>query len=973
MASRNLLLERELRRRVDGEVRFDDGSRALYATDASNYRQVPVGVVVPRTVEAAVDAVAVCREHDVPVLSRGGGTSLGGQCCNAAVVIDWSKYCDRVVEIDPDAKTVTVEPGIVLDTLNARTAEHDLMIGPRPATHDHCTIGGMLGNNSCGSTAQAYGKMSDNVLGLDVLTYDGDRFWAGPGGGDGVPPRITARLRSIAERYGEEIRRRFPDIPRRVSGYNLDALLPENGFDLANALVGSESTLVTILRARMRLVDRPKARAMVVFGFPSIFEAADAVPSILPHRPLALEGLDDKLIGFEKRKHLNAEALRLLPEGAGWLVVIFGGDDQDEADSRARALADELGHAVRFFDDPKHEDELWQVREAGLGATAWVPLEPDTWPGWEDSAVGPDDLGAYLRDMHRLQEEYGYAEASSLYGHFGQACVHTRIPFDLVTADGIRKYREFIERAADLAVSYNGSLSGEHGDGQARGELWPRMFGAELMPAFAEFKSVFDPNERMSPGKLIRLSGAEPYRMDENLRLGTDYAPPDLDTHFAYPHDRGSFARAALRCVGVGKCRHEKGGVMCPSYRATREEKHSTRGRARLLFEMVNGGVIDDGWRSEAVMDALDLCLACKGCKSDCPVNVDMATYKAEFMAHHYAGRLRPRAHYSMGWLPVWARLAAFAPGLVNLLTRTPPLDALVKRVGGIAPERTLPAFAAARFSRAYRRRGPRGDGHRGEVLLWPDTFTDNFHPEVGAAAVRVLERAGFTVRLPRAAACCGLTWISTGQLGVARKVIERTLGVLRDEIRAGLPIVGLEPSCTAVFRADAAELMPHDLDVRRLRDQTRTLAELLDEHGVEPPPMDRDVIAQPHCHQHAVMRFDADRRLLEASGARLTVLDAGCCGLAGNFGFEDGHHAVSMACAEDALLPALRAAPADAVVLADGFSCRTQIEEAGIGRHPVHLAEVLDAAWRAALAGALPRQARRTVPVPADRTPGTR
>ncbi|MCC5580053.1 FAD-binding oxidoreductase [Microtetraspora sp. AC03309] len=972
MASRNLLLERELRRRVDGEVRFDDGSRAMYSTDASNYRQVPTGVVVPRTVDAAVEAVAVCREQDVPVLSRGGGTSLAGQCCNAAVVIDWSKYCRRVVQIDPESRTAIVEPGIVLDVLNARAHEYGLMVGPRPATHDHCTIGGMLGNNSCGSTAQAYGKMSDNVLGLDVLTYGGARFWAGPGGGDGLPYEMKARLRDLAERYGEEIRRRFPDIPRRVSGYNLDALLPENGFDLANALVGSESTLVTILRARLRLVEEPKARALVVFGYPSIFEAADAVPTILPHRPLALEGVDDKLVSFEKRKHLNAEALRLLPEGAGWLIVQFGGDTEEEAHDKAQALADELGHAVRYFDDPAHEDELWQVREAGLGATAWVPLEHDTWPGWEDSAVAPESLGSYLRDLHRLQEEYGYAEASALYGHFGHGCLHTRISFDLVTADGIRKYREFVERAADLVVSYNGSLSGEHGDGQARGELWPTMFGPDLMPAFAEFKAVFDPRERMNPGKLVRLSGAPPYRLDENLRLGADYAPADPETHFAYPQDHGSFARAALRCVGVGKCRHEAGGVMCPSYRATREEKHSTRGRARLLFEMLDGSVITDGWRSDAVADALDLCLACKGCKSDCPVNVDMATYKAEFLSHHYAGRLRPRAHYSMGWLPAWARLAALAPGLVNLAARTPSLDALIKRLGGIAPERALPAFAPARFSRAFRRHVPIGDGHRGEVLLWPDTFTDNFHPGVAVAAVRVLERAGFSVRLPRAAVCCGLTWISTGQLGVARRVIERTSRVLREEIRAGIPVVGLEPSCTAVFRSDAPDLMPHDLDVRRLRDQTRTLAELLDEHGVEPPPLDREIVAQPHCHQHAIMRFDADRRLLEAAGARLTVLDAGCCGLAGNFGFEDSHFAVSMACAEDALLPALRAAPEDALVLADGFSCRTQIEQAGIGRRPVHLAEALDEAWRAAVSGALPRQARRA-PVPVDRTTRTR
>ncbi|WP_223166260.1 FAD-binding and (Fe-S)-binding domain-containing protein [Nonomuraea sp. SYSU D8015] len=948
-------LEQDLRERVDGEVRFDAGSRALYATDASNYRQVPLAVVVPRSVEAAVEAVAVCQGHDVPLASRGGGTSLAGQCCTPGVVIDWSKHCGRIIDIDPDGRTVAVEPGIVLDSLNARTREHGLIFGPKPATHDHCTIGGMIGNDACGSTAQAYGKTGDNVVDLEVLTYDGQRFWAGD------PPReIAERLRALCDRYADEIRRRFPDIPRRVSGYGLDALLPENGFDLARALVGSESTLVTILRAKLRLVSEPAARCLAVIAFKDVFEAADAVPDLVRHAPMALEGLDDKLIEFQRRKRINADTLDLLPDGGGWLMVQFGGDSDQEATDKARAALDQIDQPAQIFDSSEQADRMWAVRESALASTAWVPLERDTWPGWEDSAVAPERLGSYLRDLHALQQEYGYARSSSLYGHFGHGCVHTRIPFRLDSAPGIERFRAFMERAADLVVSYGGSLSGEHGDGTARGELWPKMFGTALMPAFAALKEIFDPRDRMNPGKLISPTGARPIPLDEGLRLGSDYRPPSEPTQFGYPHDDGSFARAALRCVGVGKCRRDEGGVMCPSYRVTREEAHSTRGRARLLFEMLQGDVIGKGWRSTEVRDALDLCLACKGCKSDCPVNVDMATYKAEFLARHYKHRPRPVAHYSMGWLPIWARLAGLAPVLVNQVTRIP----LIGTLGGVARERPLPAFARARFSTSYRRRGPRGPGLRGEVLLWPDTFTDAFHPGIGAAAVRVLEAAGFTVRLPPAAACCGLTWISTGQLGIARKVIQRTVRLLRDDLRRGLPVVGLEPSCTAVFRADAPELFPHDQDVARLRDQTVTLAELLERHHVKLPRIDRPVIAQPHCHQHAVLGFDADKSLLSRAGAQATVLDAGCCGLAGNFGFERGHFAVSMACAEHGLLPALREAPRDALILADGFSCRTQIEHAGTGRQAIHLAEALDAAWRQALPDTLPeRVARRPGP----------
>ncbi|GAA1017475.1 dimethylmenaquinone methyltransferase [Acrocarpospora pleiomorpha] len=951
-------LERDLRARVAGEVRFDTASRAMYATDASNYRQVPIGVVVPRSVADAVAAVTVCREHDVPLLSRGGGTSLAGQCCNAAVVIDWSKYCDTVGSVNEQDHTVVVEPGIVLDQLNARTREHGLIFGPKPATHTHCTLGGMLGNDSCGSTAQAYGKTSDNVADLEVLTYDGRRFWTSR-----PPPGLARELSTLTDRHADEIRRRFPDIPRRVSGYGLDALLPENGFDLTRALVGSESTLVTILRARLKLIPEPPGRCLAVIPFPTVFDAADAAAEVGRYQPIALEGIDDRLVDFERVKHLNEDFLRLLPDGGGWLIVRFGAESDEAADAQARRMAAELGLQATFFDDRRQAEEVWAIRESGLGATAWVPMAPDAWPGWEDSAVPPDQLGPYLRDLRDLQHEHGYT--ASLYGHFGHGCVHTRIPFDLTSKAGLDTYRSFVEQAADLVVSYGGSLSGEHGDGLARGELWPRMFGPDLMAAFAEFKALFDPRGRMSPGRLIPAD-----RLDDHLRLGTDYRPPDPPTVFAYPQDENSFARTALRCVGVGECRREEGGVMCPSYRVTREEKHSTRGRARLLFEMLRGDVVTGGWRSPEVRDALDLCLACKGCKSDCPVEVDMATYKAEFLSHHYRGRLRPMAHYSMGWLPIWARLASLLPGLANRLAASRPL----KRLAGIAAERPAPAFAKARFSDSYARRGPAGDGYRGEVVLWPDTFTDNFHPAVAVAAVRVLERAGFTVRLPRAPLCCGLTWISTGQLHTAKRVIQRTVRVLREEIRAGLPVVALEPSCTAVLRADAAELFPHDLDMARLRAQTVTLAELLDRHGVRPPRLDRPVLLQPHCHQHAVLGADADARLLRAAGAELTVLDAGCCGLAGNFGFERGHFALSMACAEYALLPALRQAPDEALILADGFSCRTQIEHAGIGRQALHLAEALKAAWRDALPAAFPeRAARRPAPARRAKTPAAR
>ncbi|MEU9206421.1 FAD-linked oxidase C-terminal domain-containing protein [Streptomyces sp. NPDC048415] len=952
-------LEAALREAVDAEVRFDAGSRGAYATDGSNYRQVPIGVVVPRSVEAGAHAVEVCARFDAPVLSRGGGTSLAGQSTNTAVVIDWTKYCHALVSVGPDARTCVVEPGLVLDELNRQLSDHGLQFGPKPSTHSHCALGGMIGNNSCGASAQAYGKTVDSVRRLEVLTYDGLRMWVGPTSGaerariaeeGGRRAEIYSGLDRIASEYLADIRRGYPKIPRRVSGYNLDSLLPENGFDVAKALVGSEGTLVTVLRAELDLVPVPPYQSLLVLGYDDICRAADDVPNLLEHcSPSQLEALDGRMAQLMREEHAYLDSLNALPEGDSWLLAQFSGDSQDDVDEQAHALLRTVGRSekeatVTFSDDPEREQKMLKAREAGLGVTARPPDDRETWEGWEDSAVPPDRLGDYLRDLKQLFEEFGY-DHPSLYGHFGQGCVHTRIPFGLKTADGVADFRRFVERAADLVASYGGSLSGEHGDGQSRGELLTRMFGERLVTAFGELKALFDPGNRMNPGKVV-----DPNPVDGQLRLGPAWRPATYETRFGYPEDDHSFAQAVLRCVGIGNCRSHHGGVMCPSYRATKEEEHSTRGRARLLFEMLDGhadSAVSDGWRSTEVRDALDLCLACKGCKSDCPTGVDMATYKAEFLAHHYEGRVRPAAHYSMGWLPVWARLSRIAPSLVNGLLQAPGLARAGKRLAGVDGARQAPVFARESFLQWWGARGsaePDPSDPR-TVVLWPDTFSTYFHPSIAASAVRVLEDAGFRVAVPTEPVCCGLTWISTGQLTVAEKVLRRTLDVLRPYLEAGTPIIALEPSCTAVFRADAPELMPADQDVQRLAGQVRTFAEHLVHHAPDhwqPPRLARQATVQTHCHQHAIMKFDADRELMRRAHIDADVLDEGCCGLAGNFGFERGHHEVSMAVAELGVLPAVRAAAPDRLLLADGFSCRTQIEQGDTGRRALHLAEAL-------------------------------
>jgi FAD/FMN-containing dehydrogenase/Fe-S oxidoreductase len=951
----------DLRSAIEGEVRFGAGDRALYAAAGANYRQVPIGVVTPRTIDDVVATVAVARDHDVPILSLGGHTSLAGQGVNVAVVIDFSKYLNRVLEIDPESRLARVEPGVVLDDLRRRAERHGLTFGPDPSTHSHCTLGGMIGNNSCGVHSvmtQFHGPgptTAHNVHELDVLTYRGDRFRVGPTGDDeleriiaagGAQGEIYRRLRDLRDRVGDEVRRRYPDIPRRVSGYNLNELLADRGFNIARALTGTESTCVTILEATVHLVPSPRCRTLVVIGYEDAATAADHVPAVLDHRPIGLEGMDETLAQDMTLVGIHDRDLSLLPEGRGWLIAEFGGDTKEEADGKARALIADLERAgdgptgTQLYDDSEREAHVWKVREAGLGATAFIPGKPDTYEGWEDSAVPPERLGEYLRSLGELAAKYGYE--SALYGHYGQGCVHARWNFDLVTAEGIGRFRSFLDEAADLVLSLGGSLSGEHGDGQSRAELLPKMFGEELVGAFREFKSIWDPDWRMNPGKVV-----DPYRITDNLRLGTDYRPPAVDTHFSYPDDGGSFAHATVRCVGIGNCRRveTEGEVMCPSYLVTREEKHSTRGRARLLFEMLQGRPLEGGWRSREVFDALDLCLSCKGCTSDCPVSVDMPTLKSEFLSHYWKRRLRPRHAYAFGLIDQAARIASRIPRAVNLVTQTPGAARVAKLAAGMAPERAIPRFAPRTFTGWYRERGGPKVAAGKRIILWPDTFTNHFHPEIGVAAVEVLEHAGYRVEVPDVHVCCGRPLYDYGMLDLARRYLLRTLDLLRDDIRAGVPVVGLEPSCLAVFRDELPNMLPDDEDAKRLSRQAFHFSEFLDKEDAEVPRLARDVVLHGHCHHRATGGIDSERRLLERMGVEVEVCDSGCCGMAGSFGFEQGHYEVSMACGERALLPKVRSAARDALLVADGFSCRTQIEQGQDGRRAIHVAQALQLA----------------------------
>ena len=942
---------------LGSSVRFDTAHRAVYASDASNYRQVPIGVVVPQSLDELIQGVAICHDHRAPLLVRGAGTSMSGQTVNNAVVFDLSAACSRILEIDPRSKTALVEPGVVCDSLRSAAERHGLTFAPDPSTHSRCTLGGMIGNNSCGAHSVMAGKTLENVRALEVMTCDGERFWVGPtteeeieaivlaGGRRG---QIYSDLRDLRDRYADLIRTRFPSIKRRVSGFNLDQLLPENGFNLARALVGTEGTCALILKACVELVNSPPHRVLLVLGFDDIYLAADAVPDYERFRPIAIEGLDRMIIRGLQARNLAQAEIDLLPQGDAWVVLEFGADTEIQASDQAEKAAAYFRTrphgprpSTKIVTDRALQQRIWSIRENGASATQLSidPDVPDPQVGWEDAAVDPHRLGDYLRAFDALVARYGYR--TSLFGHFGDGCVHARITFDLRSKEGVEKYRSFVQEASELVVSFGGSLSGEHGDGQAKGEFLPIMFGDELVEAMRQFKRIWDPNGLLNPGKVV-----DAYRVDENLRAGPDYKVVPISTHMTFRSREGNgFQRAVERCVGMGKCRAAKGGTMCPSFRATGEERHSTRGRARLLWEMLQGNVVRDGWKSEAVKEALDTCLSCKGCRSDCPTHTDMASYKAEFLSHYYEHRPRPRQAWSMGRIGDWAPLAAALPRLTNFATNTPLLAPVSKWVAGVAPDRALPKFAGSSFRRSFAAGQAAISRGKPQVILWLDTFCDNFQPEVAEAAVTVLRDAGFEPILPTQRLCCGRPLYDFGYLDLAKRRLQQIIDVLSPMMEAKLEqpvgIVGLEPGCLSVFKDELPKLFPDDPRAERLSRSVFLLGDFLLAQDYTPPSLNVDVLVHTHCHQKSLFGSRGDAAMLERAGVRTAWLDSGCCGMAGSFGFNPDHVGLSRNVAELVLVPEVRKRPAGTVIVTNGFSCREQVKHL-TGRTAVHLAQVL-------------------------------
>ena len=999
----------DLRTLID--VDASSGTRARYSSDAGLTRIPPLAVAFPRTPEQAIAAFDLARAHGVPLTARGGGTSCASNAIGPGLVLDFSRHMNRVISIDPEARTATVEPGCVGSTLQAASAKHGLRFGPDPSSQNRATIAGMVANNACGPHATAWGRTSDNIVSLDCVDGQGRRFTATTDH-DAALSDVPG-LASLIDSNLAPIRTELGRFKRQVSGYSLEHLTPEGGRNLAAMLTGTEGTLVLILSITVRLVPLPDAPVLAALGYRSMIEAADDVPALLTHSPLAVEGMDRRLVDVV-RAHKGPGAVPALPEGEGWLLVEVGapGEDITASLERARALcADSAAIDTVVYPPGAQASALWRIRADGAGLGGRTPPDgagggdQQAWPGFEDAAVPPENLGAYLRDFTALMEEFDID--GLLYGHFGDGCVHVRLAMPLDTPEGVAHSRAFLQSAARICAAHGGSVSGEHGDGRARGELLRFMYSPEMLDLFARVKHVFDPDNLLNPGVLASpMDEAEAASRSRARNAGSagvaggalelqpgvdplDFSlrrvaarPMPADGGFAFTHDGGDFTAAVHRCTGVGKCRAGVSGTfMCPSYLATREEKDVTRGRARILQEAANSQLVK-AIDSPEVLEALDLCLACKACSADCPAGVDMARYRSEALFRTYRGRMRPLSHYTLGWLPRLTRVTARVPGLAsiaNAVMSVAPLRSLAFRIIGLDPRRGMPALQSGTFTAWARRRslladsvpasassdavsdareregaqassmsgspilsGPRDPSGRPYALVWADSFSQTLDDTGARAVVDVLEANGFAP-IVAPDACCGLTWITTGQLTGAKKHLASLLGVLAPFAASGIPIVGVEPSCTAVLRDDLLDLLPEDPRSMLVSGATHTLAEVLSAvpaSGRRLPSLEGvEIVAQPHCHHYSVMGWDADQALLESLGARVTRLE-GCCGLAGNFGMEAGHYDLSVAVASHSLLPSLSAQP-DAVYLADGFSCRTQAAQLA-GRGGVHLATLL-------------------------------
>lgn len=931
MTDANLsLVTKRLQKEVHGEVTDAQIKMAEYSTDASNYRVPPSIVVTPKDATDVVTTVSIAKEFNLPLTMRGGGTSVAGNSIGTGIVVDTSVHMNKILDLDPVSRIAKVQPGVILSSLQKLAKPHGLRFGPDPSTQNSATMGGLIGNNACGAHALSFGKTADNVISLDVIDGRLRRFTADKNIDSipGLSQLVNANLATLRTEFGK--------FGRQVSGYSLEHLLPENGGALARALTGTEGTLVSVLEADVRLVDQSPAPALVVLGYPDMPSAGDDVPNLLRFKPLAMEGMDIRLIDVA-REHWRGTGFPTLPAGKGWLMIEVGGDTSEGAVRAGKELA-AAAQTKEFIVLPAGPEArtLWQLRADGAGYAGRTAQGRQAWPGWEDAAVPPANLGTYMRELEKLMSKSGLQGVP--FGHFGDGCIHVRIDFPLDRESST--FRSFIEDATDLVLKLGGSPSGEHGDGRARSEMLTRMYSPTAISVFAGIKEIFDPSNILNPGVIVA-----PRRIDDDLRR-TKTKPIISGGGFAFAEDDNDFTKAIHRCVGVGKCRADNsstGGFMCPSYLATKNESHVTRGRARVLQEITQNTGKSTDWSSPIVKESLDLCLSCKACASDCPAEVDMAKYKSEVLYQQYKGKLRPRSHYILGQLPRWAALARISPKAVNALSQSTLGRKIVLKVGAMDSRRALPRFAEKPFKNSKKS----VQSSKPQILLWVDSFTGSFTPDGAYAAKELLEKIGYDVVIPEQSACCGLTWISTGQLDGAKSRLNKLLDVFEPYLNKGMEIVGLEPSCLAVLRSDLLDLLPEDSRSQKVADSTYTIAEIINKAHLNPaliwkaPDLSHmTLVVQPHCHQHAVMGFRDDQEVLQSTGITFTQL-AGCCGLAGNFGMEDGHYDLSVAVAESALLPALRAKEANTVFLADGFSCRTQADQL-MGVTGVTLSELL-------------------------------
>ncbi len=965
----------ELERRLGARLRLDLTTRGAYTSDASLYRRFPAAVLEPEGVDDVRAGIELARLRGWPVVGRGGGTSVAGNAIGEGLVIDTSRRMNRVLDIDPVARTARIQPGVICDQLKEAAAAHGLTYGPDPSTHSRCTVGGMVSNNACGSHSVAWGTSASNLESVTTVLADGREVRADRGGAD--DERIDTALRGLRDRHLAMLRLELGRFPRQVSGYGLHYLLPENGFDVAKAVAGSEGTLGVITELTVSLVELPRATALAVLAFPTVFDAAEVAPRLRKEGVATIEGMGADLLSALRSQPGRDKAGSGLPGGApgevtagGWLYCETTGQTPEEAGERARGLVSDAGPLVASTVVTDHAEAraLWRIREAGAGIVTRLPDGGEAWPGWEDSAVPAENLADYLRELYELLDSHGLRGIP--FGHFGEGCVHIRVSYPLRDEGGDRVLRAFMEDAAALVAAHGGSLSGEHGDGRARSELLTRMYSPEMLAAFRSFKEVFDPDGLFNPGVLV-----DPDPVDQGLRPGPEQRRFELTPVHALSRDEGSLVNAVNRCVGVGACRSHEGS-MCPSFQVTGDEVHSTRGRARLLSEMLRGERITGGYRSEEVREALDLCLSCKACASECPVNVDMATYKSEFLNQHYSGRMRPMTHYSMGWLPALTSLMHRVPGaarLLNALMRVPAVEWLVKAGAGVDRSRAMIRFAPRSLQTEFRRRGggakPPAAGDRGtagdvgeqdgegrpRLVLWPDSFSNHLDSGPGLAAVEVLEALGYEVLMPREFVCCGLTWHSTGQLSMVKRVLSRSVAVMEPYVAAGIPVVGLEPSCREMLAHELTELMPGDPRAERLQESVVSFSDVVSRHLPQEGgdrsswpfgELNVGAVSQVHCHERSLGDSAPSSSLLSAVGVDERSVRTGCCGLAGNWGFEPGHADLSRDLGERELFPAIRARESGDIVLADGFSCRTQVRQE-TDAEPLHLAEVLQRALR--------------------------